>query len=115
MQRDELLIVEEPEVAIHAGAAQLLFELLKEASEKGAVLITTHSPDLLDHARDEEILVCSYDEGATRIGPLAQRQRNIVREGLFSLAELMRTEPLRIEGDESVPERSDGKRKRKTA
>src|SRR5205085_2054846 len=37
MQRDELLIIEEPEVSIHVGAANLLFDLLKEASERGSV------------------------------------------------------------------------------
>lgn len=97
MGRDELLIIEEPEVAIHVGAAHLLFDILKEASERGAVLITTHSADLLDAARDEEILVCEYKDGTTNIGPLATEQRAVVREGLFSVAELMRSEPLRIE------------------
>ena len=99
MTRDELLIIEEPEVSIHVGAAQLLFEVLKDASRRGAVLVTTHSADLLDAARDEEILVCSYRDGITRIGPLASAQREIVHEGLFSVAELMRSELLRIEGE----------------
>ncbi len=97
---NDLLIVEEPEVAIHPGAAALLFEVLKRASHFGSVLVTTHSPELLDAAQDEELLVCSYRRGTTRIGPLAQAQREIVREGLFSLSELARSEPLRIEGDE---------------
>jgi len=96
---EELLIIEEPEVSIHVGAAQLLFEVLKRASERGAVLITTHSADLLDAAGDEEILVCAYRDGVTRIGPLSSAQRAVVKEGLFSVAELMRSEPLRIEGD----------------
>jgi len=99
MTAGELLIIEEPEVSIHVGAAQLLFEVLKRASTRGAVLITTHSADLLDAARDEEILVCSYRNGITRIGPLASAQRAVVKEGLFSVAELMRSEPLRIEGE----------------
>jgi type I restriction enzyme M protein len=97
MVPDELLIIEEPEVSIHTGAAALLFEVLKEASETGSVLITTHSADLLDAARDEEILVCEYTSGVTSIGPLAAEQRQVVREGLFSVAELMRSEPLRID------------------
>ena len=97
MESDELLIIEEPEVSIHVGAAQLLFELLEAASKRGAVLITTHSADLLDAARDQQILVCEYSKGETRIGPLAESQRQTVREGLFSVAELMRSEPLRIE------------------
>jgi type I restriction enzyme M protein len=98
MVPDELIIIEEPEVSIHVGAAALLFDVLNEASKAGAVLITTHSADLLDAARDEEILVCEYTHGITSIGPLAKEQRKVVREGLFSVAELMRSEPLRIEG-----------------
>jgi type I restriction enzyme M protein len=111
MERDELLIIEEPEVSIHSGAAGLLFDVLKEASERGAVLLTTHSADLLDKAKDEEILVCSYREGVTNIGPLARAQRQVVRDGLFSLAELMRSEPLRIEGheDRALPARKRGR------
>ncbi len=92
MTPDELLIIEEPDVSIHVGAAQLLFDVLEQASRRGAVLVTTHSADLLDAARDEQILVCSYHDGVTKIGPLAQAQREIVREGLFSVAELMRSE-----------------------
>lgn len=99
MTPDELLIIEEPEVSIHVGAAQLLFDVLEQASRRGAVLVTTHSADLLDAARDEEILVCSYRDGVTDIGPLASAQRQLVRDGLFSVAELMRSEPLRIEGE----------------
>jgi type I restriction enzyme M protein len=99
MTKDELLIIEEPEVSIHVGAAQLLFDVLEKASRKGAVLITTHSADLLDAASDEAIQVCSYRGGVTRIGPLSSAQRDVVKEGLFSVAELMRSEPLRIEGE----------------
>jgi len=98
MTSEELLVIEEPEVSIHVGAANVLFDVLKHASERGAVLVTTHSADLLDAARDEEILVCDYRAGLTRIGELAAAQRAVVRDGLFSVAELMRSEPLRIEG-----------------
>ena len=101
IKREDLLLIEEPEVGIHPGAAHLLFDLLSKAARHGAVLITTHSPDLLDAARDEEILVCDFRDGATRIGPLAEAQRQVVKDGLFSVSELMRTEPLRIEGDPS--------------
>ncbi|MFP2930801.1 AAA family ATPase [Pyxidicoccus sp. 3LG] len=104
----DFLIVEEPEVAIHPGAAALLFDVLKRASDTASVLVTTHSPELLDAAQDEEILVCSYRNGATRIGSLATEQRKVVRDGLYSLSELARSEPLRIEGEEpEVLEPSD--------
>lgn len=98
MSRDELLILEEPEVSIHPGAATVLFEFLKQASKRGAVLLTTHSAELLDAAKDEEILVCDYRDGVTHVGPMEQEQRRLVKDGLLSAAELMRSEPLRIEG-----------------
>lgn len=94
----ELLVLEEPEVALHPGAAGVLFDALKAASRRGSVLITTHSPELLDAASDEEILVCDYRKGVTEVGPLDQRQRKLVRDGLFSISEIMRAEPLRIDG-----------------
>lgn len=96
MRPYELLVVEEPEVSVHVGAAKFLHDVLREAADKGAVLITTHSADLLDAASDEEIFVCEYVDGVTRVGPLDSAQRQVVKEGLFSLAELMRSEPLRM-------------------
>jgi len=98
MARGELLILEEPEVSIHPGAAAVLFEFLKQASRRGAVLLTTHSAELLDAAKDQEILVCDCREGVTHVGPMEKEQRRLVKEGLLSAAELMRSEPLRIEG-----------------
>ncbi len=98
MTRRELLIIEEPEVSIHPGAAGVLFESLKAASRRGNVLLTTHSPELLDAASAEEILVCDYRKGVTEVGPLDEDQRKLVRDGLFSASELMRSEPLRIQG-----------------
>jgi type I restriction enzyme M protein len=81
MSKDELLILEEPEVSIHPGAAAILFELLKHASRSGTVLLTTHSAELLDAARDQEILVCDYREGVTHVGPMESEQRRLVKEG----------------------------------
>ncbi|MFY0580371.1 AAA family ATPase [Cystobacter fuscus] len=93
------LIIEEPKVSVHPAAVAVLYEVLKESSAQGTVLVTTHSPEFLDAARDEEILVCRYRHGLTRVGPLATSQREVLNEGLFSLSELIRSEPLRIEGE----------------
>jgi len=43
-----LIGVEEPELYIHPGAVGVLLDALREASQRGQVLVTTHSPDLLD-------------------------------------------------------------------
>lgn len=98
MSSGELLVIEEPEVNLHPGAADVVYDVLHRASTRGAVLVTTHSPEILDRAKDDEILVCSYEQGVTRIGPLATAQRDLVRQGLFTTAELMRSEELRREG-----------------
>lgn len=98
MSPNELLVIEEPEVNLHPGAARVIYDVLQDAARRGAVLITTHSPELLDHAKDDNILVCEYVDGTTRIGPLDESQRALVRDGLFNTAELMRTEELRREG-----------------
>jgi type I restriction enzyme M protein len=103
--KHELLLIEEPEANIHPGAAALIYDVLELASNRCDVLITTHSPDLLDAAHGEHILVCDYSSGITRLGPLDGGQRQLVRDGLFRLADLMRSEPLRIDGD--VPESVD--------
>lgn len=97
---NELLIIEEPEVNLHPGAADVVYEALHAASRQGIVLLTTHSPELLDRAQDDEILVCDYEDGVTRIGPLSSGQRAVLKNGLYTAAELMRTEDLRREGAE---------------
>jgi type I restriction enzyme M protein len=94
----ELLIVEEPEVNLHPGAADVVYDVLHRASSRGTVLVTTHSPELLDRAKDDEILVCEYVDGVTKVGALSASQRALVQEGLFSVGELMRSEDLRREG-----------------
>ncbi len=99
IRRNELLVIEEPEVNLHPGAAKVVYDVLHEASQRGgSIVVTTHSPELLDSARDEAILVCEYVDGLTKIGPLAEEQVRLVREGLFSTAELMRSDDLRRAG-----------------
>ena len=43
-----LLGIEEPETAVHPGVLPALAEILEEASLRQQVVITTHSPDLID-------------------------------------------------------------------
>lgn len=98
MQKNDVLIVEEPEVNLHPGAAGVVYDVLEAASSLGTVVVTTHSPELLDHAANADILVCEYSQGVTKVGPLADEQRQLVREGLFTVAELMRADTLRRQG-----------------
>jgi predicted ATPase len=43
-----LIVIEEPEVGIHPAWLKVLAEWIKLAAERTQVIITTHSPDLLD-------------------------------------------------------------------
>ena len=90
----QFLTIEEPEVNIHPGMLAVLAELFREASLKSQILLTTHSPDLLDFLPPDSFLVVEKVDGETQVGPLATDQAQIVRQRLFSAGELLRTEGL---------------------
>lgn len=91
-----LVGIEEPEVAIHPGAAIRLMDALLEASKTRQVLITTHSPDLLDHpdVELESVLVVEAQGGNTMIAPVPEHTVNVVREHLYTVGELLRMEQI---------------------
>jgi predicted ATPase len=47
-----LLVIDEPELGLHVAWMPILAEWIKQASQKTQIIITTHSPDLLDHFTD---------------------------------------------------------------
>jgi predicted ATP-binding protein involved in virulence len=89
--------VEEPELTVHPGALPLLFDYLKQASRRSQVIITTHSPDLLDLMDVEDVRVVTREQGITRVEVMAEKQRTAVRSRLVSLSEVMRAEGLQGE------------------
>ncbi|MFG3259881.1 AAA family ATPase [Streptomyces sp. NPDC048172] len=98
--RISLLAVEEPELALHPRAAGALYDALTEAAESGLqVLVTTQSGELLD--RDEAdlsaIRMVEAVDGLTTIGPADEVSRSIVRDGLATVGELMRSDQLHPE------------------
>jgi len=86
-----LVGVEEPEMALHPGAAEVIAEVLRVASERVQVVATTHSPDLLNHKaiRDGQLLAVSADGGGTLIGPLEPGARSALRDRLYAAGELL--------------------------
>lgn len=91
--------VEEPELTVHPGALPLLVDFLREASQRSQVVITTHSPELLDLLGVEEVRVVDRRDGATTIRPLKASQKEAVRRQLLRLGELMVAEGLQQELD----------------
>jgi predicted ATPase len=92
-----VLVIEEPEATIHPGALGAILDLIRHASRKMQVVVTTHSPDVLDAEwiTDGNLRIASWQEGATRILPLAQGTREALQEHLMGAGELLRSNALR--------------------
>ena len=61
-----LIVIDEPELGLHVSWMPILAEWIKKAATKTQIIITTHSPDLLDHFTDcLENLLCFYSENRT--------------------------------------------------
>ena len=52
-QLPSLIAIDEPEIGIHVAWLPILAAWIKEAARRTQVIISTHSPDLLDHFTDQ--------------------------------------------------------------
>jgi hypothetical protein len=97
----QTLIFEHPEDGIHPGVLSLLAEEFNAAPQegRGQVILTTHSPKLLDHFDAEQIRVVELDGSETRIGKVSTEQQEALRERLLDAGELLTVDPARIEGE----------------
>lgn len=94
--RIPLVGIEEPETALHPAAAGTLRDSLREASQTKQIIVTSHSPDLLDDPLilDDSILAVTSAEGVSQIGPLDEAGRSAIREHLYTAGELLRMDQL---------------------
>ena len=100
-----LVGIEEPEIALHPAAAGVLVDALRDATEQVQVLVTSHSPDLLDNhdIPDESILAVVAEHGETKIGCLDHAGRSTLRDRLFTAGELLRMDKLRPDPASASP------------
>jgi len=91
-----VLIIEEPEANIHPAAAEVITSVLLDVSRRSQVVITTHSPEVVDYKDlpDDAFRVVSKIAGQTTIAPLAESSRAAIREHLYSPGELLRSDEL---------------------
>lgn len=87
-----LIGLEEPEMALHPAASAVLLGALREASTNSQILVTSHSPDLLDNEDipPESIFAVDNVDGITRIGSIDPAGRQVLRDKLFTPGELLR-------------------------
>jgi predicted ATPase len=91
-----VIAIEEPETALHPAAMRALVAALDEATLRTQILITTHSPDLLDAeaVKPENVRVVEWRDGSTVITPLDKASVSIVRDDLNTLGGLERDRQL---------------------
>lgn len=91
-----LVGIEEPETALHPAAAEVLVDSLRDATEMRQVLVTSHSPDLLDYSSiaAEEILAVVSEDGDSKVGHLDEAGRTVLRDHLYTAGELLRMNQL---------------------
>ena len=97
--RVPLVGIEEPEIALHPAAAGVLRDSLRDASRNTQVIVTSHSPDLLDDKEipAEWIMPVNAEKGVTTIAPVDETGRTAIRDRLYTAGELLRLNELRPE------------------
>jgi predicted ATPase len=97
-----LIGIEEPETALHPAAAGALMDALREAAVHTQIVITTHSPDLLDQVDPDQdnLIVVVAHQGKTSLASLDQASTKAIRQHLASAGELLRM-------DQLEPDRAD--------
>lgn len=91
-----LIAVEEPETNVHPGALESILDVLLAASERIQVVMTTHSPELLDAKwiTDRHLRMVDWREGATHVAPVSAANRAALRDHLMGAGELLRADAL---------------------
>lgn len=79
--RHPLALIEEPENSLHPWAIRVFVAACREVAERVAgkqVIVTTHSPVVIDYARPEEVFLVWREDGRTTLSPLTERDPKIV-------------------------------------
>ena len=94
-----LMVIEEPEASIHPGALGSILDVLRLASRSMQVVVTTHSPDILDAKwiEDRHLRILNWENGVTRFGRVSHAVRAAMREHMMGAGELLRSNALTSE------------------
>ena len=93
--RPTVVGIEEPESSVHPGASDVLLDAMVHASKLVQLVVTSHSPDLLDGpAPDGSLFPVVCEDGLTRIGPLSDVALSVIRDRLCTPGELLRMNKL---------------------
>lgn len=85
-----LICLEEPEIGLHPDAIRILGNLLKEASKRTQLIVTTHSDLLVSTLTDtpESVVICNRDKNGTHMKRLESKKLERYLEDYPSLGQL---------------------------
>ncbi|MFZ4814067.1 MAG: AAA family ATPase, partial [Phototrophicaceae bacterium] len=89
-----LMGFEELEMMVHPKALATLAEVIVEASTRGQVIVTTHSPDLISQFDPRTLRLVKMGENGTEIAPISAWNIEAVNDELFSTGDLLRIRAL---------------------
>jgi hypothetical protein len=90
--RNSLLVVEEPENSVHPWIIRALVKRFREISRLKNVIITTHSPVVIDLLEPEEAWILSRVDGETQLRRLTDLDPTVAaqwRDGKFKLSHFL--------------------------
>ncbi|MCF2138299.1 MAG: AAA family ATPase [Candidatus Thorarchaeota archaeon] len=90
-----VLGIEEPEIAVHPKIMAALAEILDETSDNMQVILTTHSPELMNRFPIDTIRVVEKQDGVAHIGTINKKQRKIIEQRLYEIGELLLIDDLK--------------------
>jgi predicted ATPase len=101
-----LLVIEEPEAMIHAGAIGAVLDLLRHAARTMQVVVTTHSPELLDGEwiEGKHLRIVDWRHGVTRLAGASEATRTALSEHLMGAGELLRANALEAAPSSDEPD-----------
>ncbi len=103
--RGHLIVIEEPENSVHPWIVRVFVDACREVSGK-QVIVTTHSPVVLEYIRPDELMVVWRAAGRTHIKPLTEldpEAQTAWESGRATVFELLDSGLVR----ESVPQLAD--------
>jgi predicted ATPase len=99
-----LLVIEEIENGLDPWTLEQVLDALREVSGKIQIVLTTHSPFLLDHVRPEEVIHVRRAKGDTTYEPVAEldqvaRYAQVLAPGAMYLSDVFRSGAEKGNGD----------------
>ncbi|MFQ5628430.1 MAG: AAA family ATPase [bacterium] len=89
-----LIGIDEPDAKLHPRMHEIFADMIREASEKSQIIITTHNPDFVTFFEPEDILILVLHKGETEIrrfsdkGALDLWLENFTKRELWLMGEL---------------------------